>query len=132
MPITEGHRWIKDYNIRPLCSGHGRQLHYPVISSWSHSNNDPLLNAAVLQFFIFLFRSHNGKSQVIYRTFFFSVDLFSWGRKGIWWGFKGGLSNQAKKPNYYLKNVMKYTRKTKNLSSHTTDCRTKLWIVPFR
>lgn len=62
LSVTKGYRWVKNYNVRPLCSGHGGQLYYSMTTFHLVAND--LLNAAVSQVFAFLFRSHIGRLQI--------------------------------------------------------------------
>lgn len=94
----------------------------------------PVAKCCCVQFFMFLSRSHDRKLQVtcVLLRRFFSVDLFCRRRIGMWESFEGAYLIRQKKLNCHLKNMIKCIRKKKNLYSQTTDCRTKLWRVPFR
>lgn len=63
LSVAEGHWWVKDYDVRPLRSGHGGQLHYSMTTF--HLVLSDLLNAAVAQVLAFLSRSHTGRLQIL-------------------------------------------------------------------
>lgn len=62
LSAAEGYWWVKDYNVRPLCSGHGGQLHHSMTALHPIAND--LLGPAVSQVFAFPLRSHMGRLQI--------------------------------------------------------------------